>query len=143
MRIPGALVLALLVTVLCGCGEQSSDDTGDMTDSSSELTVVVSSGAGDDPVTWTLSCDPPAGTHPDPTAACAAIDAAHDPFAPVPADMMCTQVYGGPETATISGTWHGERVDASFKRTDGCEIARWGNLAAVFGGGSATGSGAS
>lgn len=114
-----------------------------MSDSPSELTIVVRPGPGGEPVTWTLSCDPPAGTHPDPAAACAAIDAAADPFAPVPADMMCTQVYGGPETATISGTWHGVGVDASFKRTDGCEIARWGKLAAVFGAGSTTGSGAS
>jgi hypothetical protein len=46
--------------------------------------------------------------------------------------MMCTQVYGGPETATITGTWRGERVDASYRLTDGCEIARWRKLGPVL-----------
>ena len=35
----------------------------------------------------------------------------------------CTQIYGGPETARITGTIDGERVDRRFSRTDGCEIA--------------------
>lgn len=103
---------------------------------SSELPIIVRSGPGGDLATWTLSCDPPGGTHPDPAAACAAIDAAIAPFAPVPPDMMCTQQYGGPETATITGTWRGHPVDASYTGTDGCEIARWGKLAVVFGAGS-------
>ena len=33
--------------------------------------------------------------------------------------------FGGPETATIKGTIRGQEVDASFSRSDGCEIARW------------------
>jgi len=40
-------------------------------------------------------------------------------------DVACTQIYGGPEEATIKGTIRGEDVDATFTRTDGCEIARW------------------
>jgi hypothetical protein len=46
-------------------------------------------------------------------------------LAPPPGDLACTQIYGGPETATVTGTLNGERVDASFKRTDGCQISRW------------------
>ena len=34
-------------------------------------------------------------------------------------------IYGGPEEATIKGTIRGAEIDPSFKRTDGCEIARW------------------
>jgi hypothetical protein len=97
-----------------------------------ELQITVSDGPGAEPTRWTLICDPPGGTHPDPGGACRAIGDADDPFAPVPADMMCTQVYGGPETAEITGTWRGERVAATYRRTDGCEIARWGALAAVL-----------
>ena len=52
---------------------------------------------------------------------------------PVPADQMCTQIYGGPETATVRGTWQGERVDASFSRQNGCEIARWDAAAGLLG----------
>ena len=41
------------------------------------------------------------------------------------ADTACTQIFGGPETATIKGTIRGEPVDAKFSRSDGCEIERW------------------
>ena len=37
----------------------------------------------------------------------------------------CTQVFGGPERATIKGTIRGNPVDAQFARHDGCEIERW------------------
>lgn len=40
-------------------------------------------------------------------------------------DVACTQIYGGPETATVTGELDGEEVDATFSRSDGCEIARW------------------
>ena len=44
---------------------------------------------------------------------------------PVPDDVACTELYGGPQTATVAGTLERERVDARFSREDGCEIARW------------------
>jgi hypothetical protein len=99
---------------------------------SSRLTVTVTDGPGQPPTTWTLVCDPAGGSHPDPEGACRALEAARQPFAPVPADMRCIQVYGGPETATITGTWHGEEVAATYRRTDGCEIARWSALSEVL-----------
>ena len=98
------------------------------------LTVVVSDGGGATR-TWTLTCTPdgtPGGDHPDPAGACAALTAMSAPFAPVRKDMMCTQVYGGPETATVQGRWRGQDVSAAFKRTDGCEIARWNRHAALL-----------
>ncbi len=39
--------------------------------------------------------------------------------------VACSQQYGGPETATITGTLRGERVDLKLSRVNGCEIARW------------------
>ncbi|WP_101258473.1 SSI family serine proteinase inhibitor [Streptomyces barkulensis] len=82
--------------------------------------------------THTLDCHPAGGSHPEALAACDAVDRAsqgpHDPWRPVPADAMCAQIHGGPATARITGMWHGQRVDASFRRTDGCEIARWDAL---------------
>jgi len=38
-------------------------------------------------------------------------------------DRMCTQIYGGPETARVTGTINGKPVDRRFARTNGCEIA--------------------
>lgn len=74
---------------------------------------------------WTLTCRPPGGSHPAPEAACAALREAGDPFKPVPPDVMCTQIYGGPQTAVIEGTWRGEHVRATYNRINGCEIQRW------------------
>ncbi|WP_328537900.1 SSI family serine proteinase inhibitor [Streptomyces sp. NBC_00344] len=72
------------------------------------------------------------GTHRSPQEACdrlAALAAdGKEPFEPVPSGMMCTMQYGGSATAHITGTWQGRPVDATFRRTNGCEIARWNNL---------------
>ncbi|WP_331770275.1 subtilase-type protease inhibitor (plasmid) [Embleya sp. NBC_00888] len=87
-------------------------------------------------ITYTLACHPAGGSHPEPQAACARLDATttggRDPFAPVPAGAHCTMIYGGPATARISGTWAGRSIDATFKRVDGCEISRWDNLVPVL-----------
>lgn len=104
----------------------------DVTPRSTELTVVVRDGPGKGAHTYTLLCDPPGGDHPDPDAACRLLSEMRDPFAPVPPDTMCTQVYGGPQTATVTGTLRGERVDAAFSRTDGCQIARWDRHAVLL-----------
>jgi len=45
----------------------------------------------------------------------------------------CTQLYGGPQTASIRGTLRGEPVDARFSRTDGCQIARWEQVGDLLG----------
>src|SRR4051812_8726572 len=50
-------------------------------------------------------------------------------FEPVPAGTGCTQIYGGPDTAEVHGAIDGRKVDATFKRTDGCETARWNQVA--------------
>ncbi len=44
-----------------------------------------------------------------------------------PPDPMrrCTQIYGGPEVAHVTGAVDGESVDRTFTRADGCGIADW------------------
>ncbi|MCX4982211.1 SSI family serine proteinase inhibitor [Streptomyces sp. NBC_00572] len=102
------------------------------------LTVTVSeSGYPNADGTFELTCDDPAGgTHPAREHACARLEqlakAGENPFKPVPADQFCTQVYGGPAVAHITGTWQGRSVDARFSRADGCEIDRWENLEPVL-----------
>jgi hypothetical protein len=44
---------------------------------------------------------------------------------PVPPDVACTQIYGGPALARVQGRLRGATVDARFDRTDGCQIERW------------------
>jgi hypothetical protein len=53
-------------------------------------------------------------------------------FAPVPDNVACTQQYGGPDIASVTGTLRGERIDAEFSRTDGCEISRWDGVAPLL-----------
>jgi hypothetical protein len=44
---------------------------------------------------------------------------------PPPAQRLCTQIYGGPERARITGTIGARRVDRTFARRNGCEISDW------------------
>jgi predicted small secreted protein len=126
-------VLAASFLLVAGCGTIASGGdviaeppTGSATPgAATELTIVVKAGPGNAEDTYTLVCDPPGGDHPDPEAACRLLNELKDPFAPVPSDAMCTQVYGGPQTATVTGTLRADPVDAQFSRTDGCQIARW------------------
>jgi Subtilisin inhibitor-like len=101
------------------------------------LTVAVS-GSGDSSADGTheLRCAPATGTHASPQSACDRLDElatnGRTPFAPVPKGLMCTMQYGGPATAHITGTWRGQPVDATFRRTNGCETSRWNNLEPVL-----------
>ncbi|GHE94090.1 hypothetical protein GCM10018785_69690 [Streptomyces longispororuber] len=100
------------------------------------LTVTFSEGGGGAATTYKLECRPAGGSHPSAGAACERLEQLAgegiDPFKPVPHGAMCTQVYGGPQTARVTGTWKGRPVDASFRRTDGCEVGRWNNLVPVL-----------
>ena len=46
-------------------------------------------------------------------------------FQPVPPDKACTEIFGGPQVAIVSGRVDGRRVWARLSRVDGCQIARW------------------
>ena len=75
----------------------------------------------------------PSSTHPNAKAVCATI-AKHGTnlFAPVPAGTACSQIYGGAETAMVTGTVNGRSIRASFSRTDGCQVARWNTAKTLF-----------
>ena len=80
-------------------------------------------------VTWTLRCNPARGTLARPLVACRQL-AAGGPklFAPLPRDIACTQIYGGPQKARVVGTVAAARIWATFTRTDGCQIGRWSRI---------------
>ncbi|MFD6528500.1 SSI family serine proteinase inhibitor [Streptomyces sp. NPDC060184] len=140
-----------------GTGDTGAEgDTGAGADATTRLTVTVQdSGNTDSGQTgsadasghlvrdgsYELTCAPAAdtrsgtragGDHPDAQAACdrlaEAEGAGEDLFRPVDKDAMCTQMYGGPATARITGTWRGRPVDTTVNRRNGCEIARWNAL---------------
>ena len=75
-------------------------------------------------------------TLPDARAALAAVEQfGEEIFFPIPRpDRICTQQYGGPQVAVVTGRFRGREVTSRFSRTDGCEIARWRTMAALLGG---------
>jgi hypothetical protein len=82
--------------------------------------------------TYALRCAPAGGTLPRPAAACTRLARLARPFAPTPKDTVCTQIYGGPQQALVTGRFRGHLVRARFSRTDGCEIARWNRIRFLF-----------
>jgi hypothetical protein len=45
-----------------------------------------------------------------------------------PADQVCTEIYGGPDVARVTGTIDDQPVDATIDRTNGCGISDWDDL---------------
>jgi hypothetical protein len=139
------VALALAVLALSACGAEDASDTGTGAGSgpppatnsgepATSLTVEVAQtgfqhGATQ---TTTLECDPVGGTNPLSAESCAALAAHPEALEPVPPDTACTMIFGGPEEARVSGTFQGEEIEASFSRTNGCEIDRWDSLAPLF-----------
>jgi hypothetical protein len=138
----GYLLAAILcVATAAACGSATSTSSAPKPAKPAAkvfLTVVVTPTPGATPKRWTLRCDPAGGTHPDAKAACRALLAAKNPFAPIPRGIMCPMIVAGPQKATITGTFFGQRVASNFSRA-GCEATRWAKLGVVFG---STGSGA-
>ena len=91
-----------------------------------DLTIVLDDGFGLR-ATWTLTCDPAGGTHPQPRVACGVLGA-KGATAFKPARGVCDQQYGGPQKALVTGTWRGRAVSSQFTLENGCEIARWTDM---------------
>ena len=50
----------------------------------------------------------------------------------LPSDQACTEIYGGPDEAFISGEINGQSIDATISRSNGCEIDRWEKLVGLI-----------
>jgi hypothetical protein len=89
-------------------------------------------GAGKPVRRLSLTCNPAGGTHPAPRRACRRLFANLGAIRPVRQQAACAQRAGGPQKAFIRGSVNGRRIRAAFKRTNGCEIARWNRLRVLF-----------
>lgn len=132
-------LLVLVGALLVGCGQGSDDEPGTDAEAggasvaATSITIEVRTDADAEPNVMTLECDPVGGDHPQAQEACAALaSAGADVLEPVPADQVCTMIYGGPQTATVKGTVDGADVDATFTRENGCEVDRWETLGTTF-----------
>lgn len=115
-----------------------SDTATDNASADALLSIVLTIGEDAEPVTYELACEAgaPVGDSalPDPSAACDVLATNGDLIMAEPADgAMCTQLYGGPETAVVTGTLDGKAVNASFSRENGCAIDRWAMFEPLLG----------
>jgi hypothetical protein len=77
-------------------------------------------------VVWTLRCDPVGGTLPGRAAACRELRRrGWETLRAVPPATACTEIYGGPQVAVVTGVVTGRRVWVRLRRDNGCEIDRW------------------
>jgi hypothetical protein len=116
---PLVVLVAALVASTSGWGATSST-------TSLRVTYWEDGAVTSKSVTWTLRCDPASGSLARPARACTRLAAGGVKlFAPLRTDMVCTEIYGGPQRSRVVGTVDGSRVWATFARRDGCEIDRW------------------
>lgn len=119
----------LVVTAAASFAAVASIPSAHSSTSGDHLTVTVQHAGGGRDGRHELRCHPDGGTHPRAGEACRAVERntrwGRDTFAQVPEGELCTMRYGGPATAHVTGTWGGRPVDATYDRSNGCEIARW------------------
>jgi Subtilisin inhibitor-like len=117
---------ASVATVLIAATVASTASAGASATTALRVTYWKDSAVPTQSLTWTLRCNPPRGSLPQPVRACTRLAAGGAKlFAPLPMSVVCTEIYGGPQRARIMGTVNGRRIWATFARTNGCEIDRW------------------
>ena len=128
------LTLALAVLLVCGCGSgEDPPAPGQGDDLVADLQVLVRpQGPGGPERLRRLRCASLGAEATDPR--CRALEGFElRQLDPVPPATACTQIYGGPATARVTGELRGERVSASFDLRNGCEINRWRRNAELLG----------
>ncbi|MFJ5692377.1 SSI family serine proteinase inhibitor [Arthrobacter sp. NPDC093125] len=104
-----------------------------------ELAITVKPSQDATAVSYTLVCKEGApaaeSQHPGAAAACAALkENAAILNEPGPRkDVSCTQQYGGPQVATVTGVVDGIPVERTFMLRNGCEIGAWNAAKDVLG----------
>ena len=116
---PRTVLCSLVLLGLAGCGAEDEAGAPGEPAPATQLTVRVDpDGKGPEPANE-ARVDSAPGLRPA-------------DFEPVPDDIACTEQFGGPETATVSGTLGGRPIDARFARHNGCEITRWDKVAPLL-----------
>lgn len=126
-----------------GSGDGAGDGTDGEASGDAEVELTIERSLSDDEAlepaegfeegTYTLTCAPAGGNHPDPEAACEQIEeVGEEPFTLDTSDMACTMQIGGPEEAHVTGQVYGTEIDTEFNQRNGCEIERFEDLDAVL-----------
>jgi hypothetical protein len=127
------------VLALAGCAGDESEPGGAGTGPVDagppvRLALVVDPGRDDRPVESTLTCDGGEAVASGAIAdrgedrVCAHVRSVAELLLGPPqsdADRVCAAIYGGPQTARVTGTIGDRRIERSFSRENGCAIADW------------------
>jgi hypothetical protein len=127
-----ALVVTALAVTACGGG---AGPIGGGPFPTVDLDVVVEHPERE-PISYQISCQGDTATitgdvELDAEAACQALageDVVRRLVEGAPADQICTEQYGGPDTATVTGTIDELEVDTVIDRANGCGINDWDEL---------------
>ena len=120
-----ALLAVTTLVVLAGCGGGHTDAA----DGPATVVTLIFT-VGSTVKTNTLDCATPSAGDKKTCELLEKLPASA--FKPSPKDQACTMIYGGPEVATIKGTVNGNKVDATYNRTNGCEIDRYTKVEPIF-----------
>jgi hypothetical protein len=122
------VVLLALAALAAGCGKDDEQPAAAPTFADLTVTVDRDGDGGAAAKTLQVRCTPATDSRE-----CAALaEMKAKAFEPTSPKLACTELYGGPDVATVKGTLHGEPVDARFSRTNGCEITRWNAAKTLF-----------
>ena len=104
-----------------------------------ELSIMVKPSDTEPAANYTLVCQggvPSAESkHPAADAACTALKDNASVLSPSTKNtaQACTEQYGGPQKATVTGIVDGTPLDVTFARTNGCEISAWNAAQTILG----------
>lgn len=134
-----AMLAAALAFGACGEADEPAAQRTTTTAGAIELTVVYDDGSGRT-TTGTLTCrgadrraEGALDGRATPAELCAQARGIADLLTSEPdKDRACTQIYGGPETATVTGTIDDDEVERRFSRTNGCELADYKRAAGLL-----------
>lgn len=132
-----ALPVALAAVLLLASCADKEEDPGMSTPPSSEqagsivLDIVVRADGQTQSAAYSLQCSGvsalASSLHPRADEACSLVSENPqilDPT-PSPGTQMCTEQYGGPATASVTGTVDGKAVSRDFDLKNGCGISAW------------------
>jgi hypothetical protein len=138
-RLAAMTVVAAVIVAVAGCnGDDDADNADNAIDRPATVLSVEVSHPDHPTLRYEISCNGADGPmitgDPVDLDADAACEILNDPEVvdrlvdgPDP-DRMCTQVYGGPDEASFTGTIDQMQVNTQVDRTDGCGIEEWDDL---------------
>jgi len=124
-----AAVIAAAAAFGCGSASSAPGETTAAPAATSLSIALWPEGRAEDVVRrWSLRCGPVGGTHTRRASACTRLAGLERPFAVPRQPEICTQEYGGPAQAVITGRHRGQEIWIQLSLSDGCKIYRFKKL---------------